>query len=144
MQCTDNSGCLPWGKREGTVRRYPAGFCFPCAVFMCFRTSGCEAYSFTTDGYGIFNVRTHLGACRTHEEGSDTNKPAQELTRREKRTVPHPAQPGDRTQGFQVWIPTLLPLSCVPRTGKSGIWMFSRVFSSSAFLHRRGSVCDRF
>ena len=23
----------------------------------------------TTDGYGIFNVRTHLGACRTHEGG---------------------------------------------------------------------------
>ena len=23
----------------------------------------CETYSFLTDGYGIFNVRTHLGAC---------------------------------------------------------------------------------
>ena len=25
-----------------------------------------------TDGYQIFNVRTHLGACRTHEGGSGT------------------------------------------------------------------------
>ena len=32
----------------------------------CFR---CEAYSFAMDGYGIFNVRTSLGACRTHEGG---------------------------------------------------------------------------
>ena len=28
-----------------------------------------EAYSFTTDGYGIFNVRIrrYVGVCRTHE-----------------------------------------------------------------------------
>ena len=38
----------------------------------------------TTDGYGIFNVRTNLAACRTHEGGSSANKSAQELTRREK------------------------------------------------------------
>ena len=30
-----------------------------CSVFACFHTTGCEAYSFTTDGYGIVNVRTH-------------------------------------------------------------------------------------
>ena len=47
----------------------------------CDYTTGCEAYSFTTDGYEIFNVRTNLGACSTHEGGSDTNKSAQELTR---------------------------------------------------------------
>ena len=39
------------------------------AVFLCDRTTGCETYSFTTDGYGIFNVHTNLGACRTHEVG---------------------------------------------------------------------------
>ena len=33
------------------------------AVFLCDHTTGCEAYSFMTDGYGIFNVRTNLGAC---------------------------------------------------------------------------------
>ena len=31
------------------------------AVLLCDRTTGCEAYSFTTDGYGIFNVRTPFG-----------------------------------------------------------------------------------
>ena len=31
--------------------------------------AGCEAYSLTADGYWIFNVRTHLGACGTHEGG---------------------------------------------------------------------------
>ena len=50
-----------------------------CAVFACIHTTGCEAYSFTTDEYGIFNVRTNVGACRTREEGggggsSGTNK----------------------------------------------------------------------
>ena len=30
-----------------------------------FRVSGCEAYSFKTDGYRIFNVRTNLGAIHT-------------------------------------------------------------------------------
>ena len=45
-----------------------------------FCVTGCEAYSFTTDGYRIFNVRTNLGGCRTHQGGSGTNKSAQELT----------------------------------------------------------------
>ena len=54
---------------------------------------------FTTDGYRIFNVRTNRGACRTHEGGSGTNKSAQELTRRDRKTVPHSASPGDRTRG---------------------------------------------
>ena len=44
----------------------------------CFHTTRCEAYSFTTDGYGIFNMRTSLGVCRTYEGGSGTNKSAQE------------------------------------------------------------------
>ena len=30
-------------------------------------TTDCEAYSFTTGGYGIYNVLTHLGMCRRHE-----------------------------------------------------------------------------
>ena len=36
-------------------------------MFSCFHTTNCEADSFTTDGYGIFKVRTNVGACRTHE-----------------------------------------------------------------------------
>ena len=43
------------------------------AVFLCDHTSSCEAYSFTTDGYGIFNMRKNLGACRAHEGWSSTN-----------------------------------------------------------------------
>ena len=38
-------------------------------MFSCPHTIGCEAYSFTTDGYLIFNVRTHLGAWRAHKWG---------------------------------------------------------------------------
>ena len=38
------------------------------AVSLCSCTIGCEAYSFTTDGYGIFNVCTHLGAWRGVQE----------------------------------------------------------------------------
>ena len=66
-----------------------------CAVFVCDRTLlGCESFSFTADGYGIFNVRTHLGG------KSGTNKSAQVLTRRDRITAPHAAPAGDRTQGL--------------------------------------------
>ena len=50
----------------------------PCV--QCFRVcipSACEVYSCTADGCRIFNVRINLGACRTHEGGSGTNKSAQ-------------------------------------------------------------------
>ena len=60
-------------------------FFFLSAVFSSFHNKGCDAYSFTTDGYGIFNVCINLGACRTHEEGSGTNKSAQKWTRRDRR-----------------------------------------------------------
>ena len=61
MQYTENLGCFPWGKRAAIVQRYPAFFFFPCVQF--FRVSISPAVrhnSFTTDGYGIFNVRTNL------------------------------------------------------------------------------------
>ena len=44
---------------------------FVC-VFSCFHTAGCEACSFTTDRYGIFNVRTYSGLCSIHDGGSGT------------------------------------------------------------------------
>ena len=69
MQYTGNSGWFPLGKRAAIERRYPDLFYFLCAVFSYFHTTGCEAYSFTTDGYGNFNMRTNVGACRTHEWG---------------------------------------------------------------------------
>ena len=72
------------------------------AVFLCDHTTGREAYSITTDGYGVFNVRTTFGACRTHEEESGTNKPAQKLTLRDRKPVAHSVPPGNRTQGLRV------------------------------------------
>ena len=61
------------------------------AVFLCDPTTGYDAYSFTTDGCGIFKLLTDLGACLCHimcntrEGWSGTNTFAQELTRREKK-----------------------------------------------------------
>ena len=50
----------------------------------------------------------NLDVCRTHKGGSGMNKAAQELTRRDRKlTFAHPAPPGDRTQGLQIWIPHL-------------------------------------
>ena len=62
------------------------------AVFLCDHTTGCEAYSFTTDAY---NVRTNLEACCSHARGSGTNKFVRELTRRDRKlflTLPHPTR----------------------------------------------------
>ena len=39
------------------------------AAFLCDHTTGSDIYSFVTDGYGIFNVRTYLGACFIREGG---------------------------------------------------------------------------
>ena len=77
-----------------------------CAVFSCFHNTGCGVYSFTTDEYGIFNVHTNVGACHTHKGGSGTNKSAHELTRRDRKSVPHPAPPGDQTQGTHMYTHT--------------------------------------
>ena len=41
-------------------------------------------------------MRTNLDECHTHEEGSDTNKSAQALTRRDRKTAPHPTPSRDR------------------------------------------------
>ena len=43
--------------------------------------------------YGIFNVRTNLGACHAHEGGSATKTSAQELTRRDRKHAPSPPCP---------------------------------------------------
>ena len=45
--------------------------------------------------------------CCTHKGGWGTKKSAQELTRRDRKTVPHPALylPRDWTQGLRIWIP---------------------------------------
>ena len=75
------------GKASSYSTELPSffSFFFLCAVFLCFHTTGCEAYSFTADGCGIFNVRMNLGACRslrTKEGHAGTHKPAQEFDAR--------------------------------------------------------------
>ena len=55
------------GKRAATVRRYPAFSSLSLPHVQCLRVSvapAVKATLFTTDGYGIFNVRTDLSACR--------------------------------------------------------------------------------
>ena len=46
-------------------------------------------------------MRTHVGACHTHNGGSGTNKSAQELLRGTEKT-PYTAPPGDQTQGLRI------------------------------------------
>ena len=83
---------------------------------LCEHTTGCETYSFTTDGYGIFNLRTNSGACRTHEMGSDTNKSVQELDGRDIIFFPCSSS-GLPRQGIEprVFVRHYWPLSYVPR-----------------------------
>ena len=45
---------------------FPLWFRLVYTVFLCDDSTGYEAYSFTTDAFGVFNVRTNLGACRTY------------------------------------------------------------------------------
>ena len=69
----------------------PSLFVCVCSVFM-FPLHRLSGLLFTTDGYGIFNVRTKMGACHPlPEAGSGTNKSAQSLTRRNGKTVACPS-----------------------------------------------------
>ena len=71
MQCMENLGCFSQAGNGSSLSTVLPSFflLFPhvCAMFCCFHTTGCEAYSFMSDGYGIFNMRTNVGACLTHE-----------------------------------------------------------------------------
>ena len=71
MGILGNSGHFSRGNKASCVRvALPNPTSRVSAVFVCDHTTGCESYSFTTDGYGIFNVRTNLGTCRTrHTKG---------------------------------------------------------------------------
>ena len=98
---------------ESELPSYAAlpSFVPPCV--QCFRVSITPAVRPTRTllrqrvHYGIFKVRTSVGACRTHEEGSGTNTSAQEMTRRDIINVFHLAPPGVRTKGHRIRIPTL-------------------------------------
>ena len=104
MQCTGIIRAAFPGESEQPKYGATQLFILLCAVCSCVHTTGCEAYYFTTHEYGIFNVRTNVGACRSHERGSGTNKSAQELTRRDSKktlvlTLP---RQGIETQGLRI------------------------------------------
>ena len=108
MQYTDNLGWFPKGKSAAVVRHYPA-FCvfLLCTVFSCLHTTGCEAYSFATDGYGILTcVQMWVRAIHTKGVQAQTSM-RQEVTWRDRKTAPHTALPGDQTQGLPIRIPTI-------------------------------------
>ena len=79
-------GLFPRGKLAATESRYPTVMTYQpivCAVILCVTTPpavGAASYSFTTDGYGIFNVRAFIFWVRAvlHEGGghAGTNKSA--------------------------------------------------------------------
>ena len=54
--------------------------------------------------YRVFHVHANLDACCTSEGGggggSGTHKSAQELTRKDGKTGPHPAPPGNQAHGL--------------------------------------------
>ena len=95
---------LPWEMRVNFLKEsraiYPTLInCWPsvCSIFVWSYTRRWGLLFY--DRWIFFYVRINLGACRTHKGGygSGTNKSAQELTRRERETAPHPAPPGDQT-----------------------------------------------
>ena len=74
IQCTENSGCFPWGKQAAIAWRYPGFFLSPVRIVFVFpyhRFWG--LYSFMTDGYGIFNLCRNLGVHTQHGKTSDVN-----------------------------------------------------------------------
>ena len=84
---------------------------FLCAVFSCFHTTNCDAYFFMTDGYGIFNMCTKFGCVPTaiHKGGEGGGGLAQTNLHNTwiRLRLRIRAPPGYRTQGLQIWIPTL-------------------------------------
>ena len=67
------------------------GFFPLCAVFSCFDTTGCEAYSFATDGYGIFMAMHVKGGVRHKQVCAKVVSVDSEG----QKTVPQPALTGD-------------------------------------------------
>ena len=66
-------GLLSLGKASSHSTALPSVFVCAffsplCSVFVSIPPAA-RAYYFTTDEYGIFNMRTYLGACRTQEGG---------------------------------------------------------------------------
>ena len=109
--------CMEWtilaaflGKSQNHSMALPSLIFSLCVMSSCFHIIPPAVRSILVYDrwiYGIFNVCTNLDACRTHEGGggeSGTNTTAKELTRRDRKSVPHLAPPrvggggGGRTQ----------------------------------------------
>ena len=101
-----NSDLFPRGKSGETESRYPTLINYWLSVCLIlvwpYRHQLWGLYYFTTDGYGIFNVHTHLCACRTHEGGSATNKSAQVDSEGQKKCLsPCPTRGSNRPRLFR-------------------------------------------
>ena len=94
-------GLLSPGKASSHSTVLPIFFLSCVQRFSSVHITGCEAYSFTTGAYGMFNVRTHLvrvvhmKVAGVGGGGSVINQSAHDWTRRDRKTVPHPASQGD-------------------------------------------------
>ena len=138
MQFTGNSGCFPRGKHAAIVRRSLAFF----GLFSCvqsFRVSippTVRAYFFTTDGYGIFNVRTNLGAYPYTPKGRGWREGEGGGAGTEKQHVTLPARgsnPGSSDLNCD-------PLTTGPR--RSPVRVAISASSCSGDAANRGSVCN--
>ena len=103
MRYMGNLGCFPWGKQAPIARRYPAFVFLSC--MQCFRVSIPLTVRPTLlrqmDMGSLTWAQIWVLAAHT-KGGSSTNKSAQELTRRDRKTAHHLAPPGDRTQGLRI------------------------------------------
>ena len=97
MQCTGNSSCSQLrGKRAAIARhKYPGCLLLLCAMFSCFHTTGCEAYTLLRpmDMGSLTCAQIRARAVHTKEERSGTKKSAQELIRADRKTICHPPCP---------------------------------------------------
>ena len=85
--------------------------------FLGDHTTVCQAYSFTTDGYGIFNVRNTFRVRAVHTKGGRHKQVCTRVDsegQKQNNLAIHPAPPGDRTHGLRIWTTDLRPQSsCV-------------------------------
>ena len=98
MQCADSSGRFPRGKRTATVRRYPASsLCLSFFCVHCFRVFIPPAVMPTLlrqmDMGSLTCAQIWVRAVHAKAQAS-------QLTRRDRKTVPHPAPLEGRTQGL--------------------------------------------
>ena len=111
------------------VQRFPAfGLFFRCAVFSCFHSTFCEACSFTTDGYGIFTVRTNVGVpytqrgfrhkqvCTRVDSGGHKHCPARGSNLR-----PSDLNCDSPTSELRPYVSHLPIFSCIPSTVSSSL-----------------------